>query len=187
MISPMHKEKFLTISPERGNKCQISGYFPGMKIAKITHHTLIQSITCVFWEGPLYVNDWGSMNLVKKSKILIVEDEELICWSLKHSFERAGEYYVKCSHTGDDALQLLSENEYDVVITDLRLPDIDGFGIVEKIRGLTKNTPVIVISAHLTDPAIDDVRKHGVFSCINKPFEIQDVMGDVKEAMKFRA
>ncbi len=127
------------------------------------------------------------MNPGKKSKILIVEDEELICWSLKHSFERIGEYYVKCSHTGDDALQKLAEDEYDVVITDLRLPDIDGFGIVEKIRDLTKSTPVIVISAYLSDPAMDDVRKQGVFSFINKPFEIQDVMGDVRDAMKYRA
>ena len=125
------------------------------------------------------------MNPAKKGKILIVEDEELISWSLKHSFERNGEYNVMCSYTGDDAIQKLMEDEYDVVITDLRLPDIDGFGIVRKIRELTQSTPVIIISAYLSDPAMDDVQKQGVFSCINKPFEIQDVMGDVREAMKF--
>ena len=127
------------------------------------------------------------MNHGKKGKILIVEDEELICWSLKHSFERIGEYYVNYSHTGDGALQKLMEDEYDVVITDLRLPDVDGFGIVEKIRDLTKSTPVIVISAYLSDLVTDNVQEQGVFSCINKPFEIQDVMGDVREAMKLRA
>lgn len=124
------------------------------------------------------------MNPEKKGKILIVEDEELICWSLKHSFEKDGEYYVRCSHSGDDAMQKLAEDEYDVVITDLNLPDVDGFGIVKKIRGLAKSVPVIVISAHLSDPDVDDVKKQGVFSCINKPFEINEVIGDVKAALK---
>ncbi len=127
------------------------------------------------------------MDTDKKRKILIVEDEELICWSLKHSFERDGEYYVRCSHTGDDAMQKLTSEEYDVVITDLKLPDVDGFGIVRKIKELAKGAPVIVISAHLSDPVIDDVKKQGAFSMINKPFEIVDVIGDVRKAMKNRA
>ncbi len=127
------------------------------------------------------------MNTGMKGKILIVEDEELICWSLKQSFERDGEYYVRCSHTGDDAMQKLTTDKYDVVITDLKLPDVDGFGIVKKIKELAKGTPVIVISAHLSDPAMEDVKKEGVFSMINKPFEIVDVMGDVQEAIKLQA
>ncbi len=127
------------------------------------------------------------MDIYKKGKILIVEDEELICWSLKHSFERDGEYYVRCSHTGDDAMQKLTSDEYDVVITDLKLPDVDGFSIVGKIKELAKGTPVIVISAHLSDRVMDDIKKQGVFSMINKPFEIVDVMGDVRKAIKNRA
>lgn len=127
------------------------------------------------------------MQIGKKGKILIVEDEELICWSLKQSFERDGEYYVRCSHTGDDAMQKLTQETYDVVITDLKLPDIDGFGIVKKIKELAKGTPVIVISAHLSDPVMDDVKKEGVFSMINKPFDIVDVMGDVQKAIKLRS
>lgn len=127
------------------------------------------------------------MNLEKKGKILIVEDEELICWSLKQSFERDGDYNVNCSYTGCDAFQKLAEDEYDLVITDLRLPDVDGFGIVQKIRKLQKSIPVIVISAHLSAPIIDDIKKQGAFSCINKPFDIKDLIGDVKEAMKWKA
>jgi len=127
------------------------------------------------------------MTLERKGKILIVEDEELICWSLKHSFERDGDYYVNCSYTGDDALQKLTEDDYDVVITDLRLPDVDGFGIVQKIRNLQKSIPVIVISAHLSDPVIDYVKKQGAFRCVNKPFDIKDLIGDVKEAIEGKA
>ncbi|MEW6600175.1 MAG: response regulator [Nitrospirota bacterium] len=121
-----------------------------------------------------------------KTKILIVDDEELICWSLKKSFERNDEYDVSCAHTGDDALKIIQKNRYDVVITDLKLPDVDGTEFIAAIKGLMKNTPVIVISAYFSDPLMDDISKYDVFSCVNKPFEISDIMRYVKEAMEHR-
>ena len=124
------------------------------------------------------------MNIEKKTKILIIDDEELICWSLKQSFEKVEGYTVSCAYTGDDALHKLNENQYDVVITDLNLPDVKNYEIVKKIRNITSNTPVIVISAYLSEPVMSTVSKEGVFKCINKPFEINHIMGEVKEAMK---
>ena len=124
------------------------------------------------------------MAIGKKVKILIIDDEELICWSLKQSFEKVEGYTVNCAYTGDDALHKLHEDQYDVVITDLNLPDVKNYEIVKKIRDITSNTPVIVISAYLSEPVLSTVSKEGVFKCINKPFEINYIMGEVKEAMK---
>jgi DNA-binding NtrC family response regulator len=124
-----------------------------------------------------------SMHLEKKVKILIVDDEELICWSLKQSFEKGEGYIVSCAYTGDDALQKLSENHYDVVITDLNLPDVKNFEIVKEIRNITTNTPVIVISAYLSENVLDDVTRQGANKCITKPFEIDYIVGEVKEAI----
>ncbi|MBI5407791.1 MAG: response regulator [Nitrospirae bacterium] len=121
----------------------------------------------------------------KKVKILVVDDEELICWSLKQSFEKVEGYSVNCAYTGNDAVQKLIESQYDVVITDLNLPDARDLEIVEKIKKLAIDTPVIVISSHLSDPGMDNVKKQGVIKWINKPFEIEDVLGGVKEAMKY--
>ena len=126
------------------------------------------------------------MDLDKKIKILIVDDEELICWSLKHSFEKEKGYQVNCAYTGNDALQKLNEDQYDIVITDLNLPDVKDFEIVQKIRNVSSGTPVIVISAHLSDPFFDDVMMQGVYKCINKPFEIDDVLVKVKEAVDYK-
>lgn len=122
----------------------------------------------------------------RKRKILVVDDEELICWSLKKSFERNDEYDVSCSYTGDDALKNIIENQYDVVITDLKLPDVKGTELIAKIKKLIKNTPVIVISAYFSDPAMDDISKYDIFMCVNKPFEISDIMSNVKEAIGCR-
>ncbi len=124
------------------------------------------------------------MNSGKKIKILVIDDEKLICWSLKHSFEKAGDYAVNCAYTGNDALQKLNESPYDVVVTDLNLPDAKDSEIVKKIKDLSADTPVIVISAYLSDLVLNDVKKQGVIKCINKPFEIEDVLGEVKKAVK---
>ena len=121
----------------------------------------------------------------KKVKILIIDDEELICWSLKHSFEKVEGYIVNCAYTGDDALDKLNENHYDVVITDLNLPDVKNYEIVKKIKNVAVSTPVIVISAYLSDNVLDDVTKQGAVKCINKPFEIDYIMGEVKQAMRY--
>jgi DNA-binding NtrC family response regulator len=126
------------------------------------------------------------MDFDNKAKILIVDDEELICWSLKKTFEKDKGYSVNCAYNGDDALKNITENQYDVVITDLKLPDVNGMELLEKIKVLIKDTPVIVISAYLTDHVMDDIRKYGVFKCVNKPFEINDIMSDVKDAMKYK-
>ncbi len=125
------------------------------------------------------------VNPDKTVKILIVDDEELICWSLKHSFEKAGKYAVNCAYTGDDALQKLHEDRYDIIITDLNLPDVKDHEIVRKIKEIAISTPVIVISADVSESVLDDISKQGVIKCIDKPFEIIDIMDDVKEAVKF--
>jgi two-component system response regulator AtoC len=122
---------------------------------------------------------------VRKVKILIVDDEELICWSLKHSFEKVKGYHVNCAHTGSDALQELHENRYDIVITDLNLPDVNDFNIVRKIKNIASDTPVIVISASLCGPFLDEVIKQGAYKCFNKPFEIDTVLYEVKEAVRY--
>jgi len=125
------------------------------------------------------------VNADKRVKILIVDDEELICWSLKQSFEKAGGYAVNCAYTGDDALRKLHRDRYDIIITDLNLPDIKNHEIVRRIRDVAVSTPVIVISADLSESVLDDISGQGVVKCIGKPFEIGEILDDVKEATGF--
>ncbi|MCL5062000.1 MAG: response regulator [Nitrospiraceae bacterium] len=113
-------------------------------------------------------------------KILVVDDEELICWSLKRTFEKHAGHSVCCVYTGNDAIKKIMENQYDVVITDLKLPDFNGAELVRKIKELGIDTPVIVISSYLSENILEDIMKHGVFRCVNKPFQIEDILNDVE-------
>lgn len=117
-------------------------------------------------------------------KILVVDDEELICWSLKRSFEKKEGHSVCCVYNGNDALQKITENQYDVIITDLKLPDVDGAELIRKIRDLSINTPVIVMSSHFSQSLLQDFSNNGVFKCVSKPFQIEDILIGVKEAIK---
>ncbi|HEX8949565.1 MAG TPA: response regulator [Dissulfurispiraceae bacterium] len=120
-------------------------------------------------------------------KILVVDDEELICWSLKRSFEKKEGHTVCCVNTGNDALQKVMENRYDVIITDLKLPDVSGAEFIKKINEVTKGAPMIVMSSHFPQPTLEDISGHGVFRCITKPFQIEDIISGVKEAAGFSA
>lgn len=113
-------------------------------------------------------------------KILVVDDEELICWALKRAFEKHAGHSVCCVYTGTDGLQEIMENQYDVIITDLKLPDISGAELVRKIKELGIVTPVIVISSYLSENILIDMLKQGVARCINKPFQIKDILNDVE-------
>jgi two-component system response regulator AtoC len=127
-----------------------------------------------------------SRNMDSKINILIIDAEELICWSLKHTLEKCEEYSVTCVYSRDDAFQKLISIHYDVVITELRLPDDHGADLLEKIKELAGDIPIIVISAHLSGPVTYDVAKYDVFRCLNKPFEISEIISGVVDAVEYK-
>lgn len=112
--------------------------------------------------------------------ILIVDDEELICWSLKRAFESYG-HSVKCLFTGSEALIAVTQKKYDVIIADIKLPDMSGYELIKKIRALDIDVPIIAISAYFNNHG-GELASMNVSKYINKPFQIEDIMLGIKEA-----
>jgi len=123
------------------------------------------------------------MEITKQTKILIIEDEELISKCLKQALEKMCGYAVNCAHTGLDAIKSLTNGNYDIIITDLNLPDYKEFELVKEIRDLKINIPVIVMSAHYPDASKANILEQGIFRCIHKPFEIEDILIGVEAAL----
>ena len=123
------------------------------------------------------------MEISKQTKILVIEDEKLISKCLKQALEKMGGYAVNCALTGLDAIKCLTDRNYDIIISDLNLPDYKEFELVKKIRDLKKDIPVIVMSAHYPDSSENAVLEHGIFRCINKPFEMEDILIGVEAAL----
>lgn len=113
--------------------------------------------------------------------ILIIDDEDLICWSLKRSIEKYEGYSVTCVHSGIEAIEKAIENKYDLIITDLRLPDLSGSEIVKRLRGLNINIPIIMMSAFLSSEVMSEIANYGVVNFINKPFQIEEIIGNINK------
>jgi DNA-binding response OmpR family regulator len=111
-------------------------------------------------------------------KILIVEDEITIA-ELERDYLEINGYEVSMAHTGSAALKLVFEKEFDLVILDLMLPEIDGFEICKRIREKLE-IPILMISAKKED--IDKVRGLGLGAddYLTKPFSPNELVARVK-------
>lgn len=112
------------------------------------------------------------------SKILIVEDEEAIADLEKDYLELSG-FEVDIEHRGDVGLKRALTEEFNLIILDLMLPEMDGFDICREIRA-QKNTPVIMVSAKKDD--IDKIRGLGLGAddYMTKPFSPSELVARVK-------
>lgn len=109
--------------------------------------------------------------------ILIVEDEKNISNLIKDTISLA-HYEYDCSYDGEDALNKIKENKYDLILLDIMLPKIDGFEIIEKIK--TIDTPIIFLSAKNDVNSIVKGLKGGGIDYITKPFEPLELLARIE-------
>ncbi|MDQ5987732.1 MAG: Regulatory protein AtoC [Syntrophus sp. SKADARSKE-3] len=119
------------------------------------------------------------------SKILVVDDELNMRVVLCALLKKEG-YEVFAAADGQDALKILKQEEMDVVVTDLKMPKLDGMGLLEKMVDQYSATPVIIITAHGTVATAVDALKKGAFDYITKPFEQDDLKNVISKAINTR-
>jgi len=116
-------------------------------------------------------------------RILLIEDEKRIADFISRGLEETG-YSVDCAETGQGGLARLSEAVYDLVILDLMLPDIDGLGVLEKIRNRKTSQPVLILSARAS---LDDRVKGldlGADDYLVKPFAFTELLARVRALLR---
>jgi len=119
------------------------------------------------------------------NKILVVDDELNMRLVLGAMLKKEG-YEVFSAANGLEALKAMKQDEMDVVITDLKMPKLDGMGLLEQILDQYMETPVIIITAHGTVATAVDALKKGAFDYITKPFEQDDLKNVISKAIKTR-
>ncbi len=118
-----------------------------------------------------------------RQSVLIVDDEALIRRSLKMALEGAG-YAVSLAASGHEALALLADEAPDCALIDLRLGDLDGLAVLRQARERLPGLKAIVITAHGdVDSAVAALRL-GAFDFIKKPFDLEEVIASVKNALR---
>ncbi|MBW2029960.1 MAG: sigma-54-dependent Fis family transcriptional regulator, partial [Deltaproteobacteria bacterium] len=95
-------------------------------------------------------------------------------------------YQVTLASNGEEANQLLGHQKYDLVITDIKMKDVDGIAVLKKAKALNPETVVIIISAFATAENAVEAMKEGAYDYIPKPFKVKDIKKIVKDALKSR-
>ena len=108
-------------------------------------------------------------------KILVVDDEEIKRVSLVDTLSDGG-YHTAAASDGTEALGLLKNERFDVVVTDLRMPEIDGMGLLEHIKNNVADTAVIMMTAYGSIPLAVQAMKEGAFTFITKPFRNETII-----------
>jgi DNA-binding NtrC family response regulator len=118
-------------------------------------------------------------------KILVVDDELNMRLVLKALLNKEG-YGVATASDGLEALKILKNGDIEVVVTDLKMPKLDGMGLLERVIRDYPSTPVIIITAHGTIATAVDALKKGAFDYITKPFDRDELKNIIYKAIKTR-
>jgi PAS domain S-box-containing protein len=120
-----------------------------------------------------------------KAKILIVDDEPRMCDSLEVLLSNEG-YETRTAYSGQEALKWLGEDDIDLVLLDIVMPDMNGLEIMDHIREHQLDSLVIVITGHASvDSAIQSLRR-GAHDYLRKPFEFDELVKRVENTVEQR-
>jgi len=111
---------------------------------------------------------------MKKPGILLIDDDKNTADGLRKILIQDG-YDTSCVYTGNEALHLIDTEHFDIVITDMKLPDISGFSIIEKVKKKDPNIPVIMITAFSSLQTAIDAMKKGADDYLTKPVNIEEL------------
>jgi two-component system, NtrC family, response regulator AtoC len=120
---------------------------------------------------------------VKRNKLLVVDDEHLIRWSLEQNLKKQG-YEVVTAASGEDALRLVREEQPDLVLLDIQLPGISGIDVLGKIKDHDEDIIVIMVTANSGLENAVNAMRLGAFDYISKPFNLDELSIVVKKALE---
>jgi DNA-binding NtrC family response regulator len=117
---------------------------------------------------------------------LLVDDDPLILLCLETMVRTAG-HRVTSAGDGAEAVGILSTHRFDVVISDIRMPKLDGWGLVEQIRRSSPDTDVILMSAYATVPDATRALTLGAFEYLSKPVDAGELTMHLQKISQRRA
>lgn len=121
-------------------------------------------------------------------RILVIDDEELVTRSLLKLLTAAG-YSVSVVASGLEALRKLKKSEFDLIISDVRMPDLDGIETIKRIRAALKEAgkkpvPEILITGYADKDKYDTAMELGIVDYLYKPFDREELLEVIRQALE---
>jgi len=114
-------------------------------------------------------------------QVMLIDDEPIVGKRLKPAIEKKG-YEVEAFTTGAEALARLDEKTFDIVITDVRMDEIDGIEVMTRVKERSPHTRVIIITGYATIEMAHEALAKGAFDFIAKPFKPNDLRAVIERA-----
>jgi ATP-dependent Lon protease len=119
----------------------------------------------------------------RKARVLVVDDEEIARKNLSYALEKEN-YVVTAASGGADAVHQLEMSSFDVILTDLKMANIDGMEILKRAKTKYPDTEVIMMTGYATIDNAVEAMKRGAFHYVAKPFKLDDVRKLIKDALE---
>jgi two-component system response regulator PilR (NtrC family) len=119
----------------------------------------------------------------KKKKVLVVDDEQDVRDILDSVLKKL-DFIPLVAESGEEALEILKNNNIDVILSDLYMPGMDGIELLKRVRTLKKNVVFLIITAHPTIETAVDAIKKGAYDYLTKPFHIEEVRVKINRAIE---
>lgn len=117
--------------------------------------------------------------------ILVVDDKPRVAFFLSKTLERLNQdYRVSVAHSGEEALEILSDSSVDLLITDLNMPGISGLELIRWVQAFSPETRTILVTAYGDDEIEAEARRLEAYRYITKPFDIGDFTRVVQESLR---
>src|ERR1700756_2005282 len=121
-----------------------------------------------------------------KINILVAEDERGLCAGVQEALRREG-YAVDTANDARTALQLIGERLYNVVVTDIKMPEMNGVDLLKEAKQRTRDTQFILMTAYGTIEGAVEAMKEGAYDYLPKPLDMQRLRALVLKALAFQA
>ncbi len=118
-------------------------------------------------------------------KILIVDDEPDMLKLLSMILREKTPYEITTTNNPIEAVELVKKEKFDIVISDLKMPGLDGIEIIDAVKKVDEDTPVIIVTAYGTVESATEAMQKGGFDFITKPFRKEHILFTIDKAIKW--
>ena len=112
--------------------------------------------------------------------ILLADDEKVVIQPLARLLEKLGNS-VACAHNGEEALLIIENQRVDLLISDIRMPQMDGVRLMQASRNLKPNLPIILMAGYIEDEMREKVAWGGLCRLLPKPIDLEILLTTIKE------
>lgn len=127
----------------------------------------------------------STQNGVIQEVVWVIDDDRSIRWVLEKAFKQT-DILVETFENAENVLHALTKSQPDTIVTDIRMPGMDGFGLLEKLQNNYKDIPVIIMTAHSDLDSAVSAYEGGAFEYLPKPFDVDEAVELVQRALNLR-